>query len=186
MGRWLPGAADRLAAAAMGLYAEQGFERTTVAEIAERAGVTERTFFRYFADKREVVFAGQERFLAAFTEGVQSAPADLTPIAVVSHALTAVAAFFDDREHSRVRDAIIAQNPSLREREVFKMTVTAEAMRRELESRGVEPLAAALASEAGVAAFKLAFERWLADGETRDMAELSRITLAELRAVTAG
>jgi AcrR family transcriptional regulator len=186
MGRWLPGAADRLAAAAMGLYAEQGFERTTVAEIAERAGVTERTFFRYFADKREVVFSGQERFLAAFTDALRDVPVDLPPMEAVAAAVVAVGAFFDDREHSLQRDAIIAENPALREREAYKMILVAAALRAELVARGTTPLAAAVAAEAGVAAFRLAFERWLVDGETRDMAELSRSTLAELRTVAAG
>ena len=79
MTRWEPGAPERLAQAALELYAERGFEQTTVAEIAKRAGLTERTFFRHFTDKREVLFAGQDDFQRLFVTEVEAAPADATP-----------------------------------------------------------------------------------------------------------
>jgi len=186
MSRWAPGAQGRLVDAAMQLYTERGFDDTTVAEIAARAGVTQRTFFRYFADKREVLFHGQDHLLGEFVRGIRDAPAGAGPVDAVASALDTVASFFDDREHSVLRSAVIAANPSLLEREAYKMTRIAAAMREELEARGVPPLAAGVAAESGVTAFRLAFEQWLVDGETRDMAELSRALLDELRAVAAG
>jgi AcrR family transcriptional regulator len=185
MGRWQPDAAGRLSAAALELYTEQGFEQTTVAEIAARAGLTERTFFRYYADKREVIFGGQDELLATFIAGLRATPHDTAPLDAVAAGILASGPFFSDRSWSRRRGAAIAANPGLMEREVYKMTTISAALRVELVARGVDPLAAGLAADAGVTAFKFAFERWIADGETREMEELIRVTLAELRELTA-
>ena len=141
MGRWEPDARGRLAKAAMALYAEQGFEQTTVAEIAARAGLTERTFFRHFADKPEVLFAGQavlqERVLAA----IAGAPDVVPPLDVVAGAFEAASDMFD-REFARRRQAVIAANAELRERELTKLDTLAEAMAGALRGRGVaEPAA---------------------------------------------
>ena len=128
MVRWEPGAQERLQAAALDLYAERGFEQTTAADIAQAAGLTERTFFRYFADKREVLFAGQEHFEQVFLDGVAAAPAGASALDVVAHALEAASAYFPDerRTHSRVRYAVIAANPGLQERELLKMASLAD------------------------------------------------------------
>src|SRR3954449_689656 len=113
MARWEPDARGRLEKAAMELFRERGYPRTTVQDIAERAGLTERTFFRYFADKREVLFSGSEALLELFESAVANAPDSLAPIDAVGEALTAVATFFDGRiEHSRRRQAVIDANPS--------------------------------------------------------------------------
>ena len=182
MVRWEPGARDRLKAAALERFAVQGFDGTTVAEIAAAAGVTERTFFRYFADKREVLFTGQEEFEREFVEGLGD---DGPPMAMVERALDRAAASFPDerRPWSRVRQVVIDAEPSLQERELLKLSSLAVAMTRALQRRGIDATAAALAAEAGVAVFRVAFGAWIADGEERSFAELQREVLAELRAL---
>src|SRR6202035_5981137 len=108
MGRWEPDARGRLAKAAMELYAEHGFDQTTVAEIAARAGLTERTFFRYFEDKREVLFWGQSALVELFVRAVAEAPDSAAPIAAVGAALGAVCGLFEGRrEQARHRQAVI-------------------------------------------------------------------------------
>jgi Bacterial regulatory proteins, tetR family len=113
MVRWEPGARERLQAAALELFATRGFEQTTAAEIAQSVGLTERTFFRHFSDKREVLFYGQQQFLQAFIDGVNAAPSDASPIEVIASALHAAASFFPDerRPYSRTRQSVIDQNP---------------------------------------------------------------------------
>lgn len=105
MVRWKPGAKERLQVAALELFAAHGFEETTAAEIAGAVGLTERTFFRYFSDKREVLFDGQESFMQAFLDGIEETPPDAAPMDLVANALQRAAAFFPDerRVHSRTR-----------------------------------------------------------------------------------
>src|SRR5271167_4476844 len=160
MGRWEPDARGRLAKAAMALYAEQGFEQTTAAEIAARAGLTERTFFRHFADKREVLFGGAAELEALLLEGVLAAPADAAPIEIVAAALRPVDELFTERRSlARRRQAIIDANPELQERELIKLARLAAALR----DRGVGEPDASLAAEAGIAVFRVGFEQWIAD-----------------------
>lgn len=185
MGRWEPDARGRLERAALELYHERGFDQTTVAEIAERAGLTERTFFRHFADKREVLFRGDEltRSIAAALDAV---PETVPPLDAVADALTAVSGFFDERRpYSQKRQAVIDANPGLRERELIKLASMAAAIGDALRRRGIGEPAASLTAEAGIAVFKVAFERWLTDQPARNMADHIRETLAELRSVTA-
>jgi AcrR family transcriptional regulator len=183
MGRWQPDALGRLQQAALELYSERGFEPTAVADIAERAGLTERTFFRYFADKREVLFSGSEVLVEAFEHAVANAPDSVAPIDAVAEALAAAAAFFDGRiEHSRRRQAVIDANPSLQERELIKLASLAAAVAGALRGRGVGDPAAILTAEAGIAVFKVAFGLWVDDANERDLAVLMRETLDELRA----
>jgi AcrR family transcriptional regulator len=186
MVRWEPGARNRLQTAALELYATKGFDETTVVEIAEAAGLTERTFFRHFADKREVIFGGQELFLQGFLDGVASAAEDAAPIEVVTSAVIAASSFFaDDRlAFSRQRAAVIAANPNLQERELLKMATLATAIAGALRARGVPELAATLAAESGVTVFRMAFERWIAPGSKRSLTDLEREIFAELAAMT--
>src|SRR4051794_25130175 len=155
MVRWEPGARERLKAAALELFARQGFDGATVAGIAAAAGVTERTFFRYFADKREVLFTGQNEFERLFLEGVRDA-GDGPPMAIVAAALDRACAFFPDerRAWSRARQAVIDAEPSLQERELLKLSALAAAMARALRQRGVDATTAALAADSGVAVFR--------------------------------
>jgi AcrR family transcriptional regulator len=185
MGRWEPDARGRLGQAALALYAERGFEQTTVAEIAKRAGLTERTFFRHFADKREVLFAGSGELQALMVGAVADAPASAAPIEAVAAGLQAAAGVLTDRDFSRRRQAIIAANPELHERELIKLATLAAAITDELRRRGVKEPAASLAAEAGIAVFRIAFERWIEEANERDFPQLIRESLDELSAVTA-
>src|SRR3954447_8419982 len=157
MGRWEPDSEGRLRQAAMELYLERGYEQTTVAGIAERAGLTSRTFFRYFADKREVLFAGSQELERALVDALERAPADAPPMAAVGAALDAAAAMIGrSREHSRARQIVIASSAELRERELIKMASLAAAVADGLRRRGVPDPQAGLAAETGIAVFRVA------------------------------
>jgi AcrR family transcriptional regulator len=186
MGRWEPDARGRLAKAAMALYAEQGFEQTTVAEIAARAGLTERTFFRHFADKREVLFYGTDRLRDLLARAVADAPAAATPMDAVGAALEAAGAMFQENpERVLLRDAIVSANAELRERELIKLATLAAVMAGALRDRGVPEPAASLAAEAGVAVFKVAFARWVGEPGQPDLPGIFRESMAELRGALA-
>lgn len=185
MARWEPDARGRLERAALELYAERGFDQTTVAEIAQQAGVTERTFFRHFTDKREVLFRGDE-LAHSIAAALSAVDHDVAALDAVAQALESTADFFDARRsYSQKRQRVIDANAALRERELIKLasmtSVIADALRR----RGVADTAATLAAEAGVAVFKVGFSRWLDDPAERSIAEHIREALAELKSVAA-
>jgi AcrR family transcriptional regulator len=169
----------------MDLFDERGFEATTVADIAARAGLTKRTFFRYFGDKREVLFAGTEALQEAFVAGIAAAPADDCPLDAVAVGLHAMADLFADLgEHPRRRQAIIAANPDLQERELIKLNGYAAAAAGALRERGVTEPGATLAGEAGMAVLRIAFEQWTSGPEGQDLHQLLRDALAEMKTVT--
>ena len=150
MSRWEPNARGRLEQAALELYIERGFEQTTVAEIAKRAGLTERTFFRYFADKREVLFSGAGALQDLLVSAVADAPDSTAPIDAVAAALAAAGALLQERrESARQRQAVIAANAELQERELIKLASLASAIADALRRRGVRDPAAGLTAEAG-------------------------------------
>jgi AcrR family transcriptional regulator len=187
MGRWKPDARGRLMQAAFALYGERGFEQTTVAEIAERAGLTERTFFRHFADKREVLFAGADALRDLLVSTVAKAPGSLAPIDAAAAGLEAAGALIQEGgELAQQRQAIISASAELQERELIKLASLASALADALRQRGVDDPAASLTAEAGIAVFKVAFERWVADTRKQDLPLLIRESLDELKAVTAG
>ncbi|WP_236796084.1 TetR/AcrR family transcriptional regulator [Amycolatopsis sp. GM8] len=189
MGRWEPGARERLVVAAVDLFTEQGYDATTVVQIAERAGVTKSTFFRHFPDKRELLVAGQETLSLLLTEGITEAPADATPLEAVAAGLerasTAMGTF--NREFAPRLRAAIATSTELQQRDALKTVSLASAMTTALTARGVPDPTAALASELGVLAFKRAYAEW-ADGD-RDgddnFAQYALAALDELRAASA-
>jgi len=186
MGRWEPDARGRLEHAALELYIERGFEQTTVAEIAQRAGLTERTFFRHFTDKREVLFRGAASLQELLVNTIASAPDASAPLDAVSIALDAAGALLQERrESARQRQTVISANPELQERELIKLASLASALAGALRRRGVTEPGASLTAEAGVAVFKIAFERWIAEGDQGDLPQLMRDSLHELRVVTA-
>jgi AcrR family transcriptional regulator len=186
MTRWEPNARGRLEQAAMELYGERGYEQTTVAEIAKRAGLTERTFFRHFADKREVLFPGAESLQDLMVSAVADAPADCAPIEAVAAGLQAAAALLGERrDFSRRRQAIIAANSELQERERTKLAALSSAFAATLRARGVREPAASLTAEAGMAVFRIAFERWVDESNRLSLAEVMRQLLSELSAVVA-
>ena len=187
MSRWEPDARGRLERAAVELFVERGFEQTTVTQIAERAGLTQRTFFRYFADKREVLFGGGAALQEFMVDAVVSAPGSAPPIDAVAAALDGAAGLLQERrEYSRQRMAIIAANPELQERELIKLTRLAAAIADALRKRGVPDPAASLAAEAGTTVFRIGIDRWHGEKPQRDLVDVIRDSLDELKAVTAG
>lgn len=186
MVRWEPGARERLQAAALDLYADRGFEQTTAADIARSVGLTERTFFRYFVDKREVLFAGQELFQQVFLDGIAAAPEGVPALEAVAFALEAATSFFPDerRPYSRKRQTIIVANPGLQERELLKLAWLSEGIAAALRTRGIPEPQATLAAEAGVTVFNVSFLQWIADGDERPLGQIQRSILRDLRELT--
>ncbi|MGI8711759.1 MAG: TetR/AcrR family transcriptional regulator [Solirubrobacteraceae bacterium] len=186
MSRWKPDAAGRLMTAAISLFEEQGYDDTTVAQIAERAGLTRRTFFRYFSDKREVLFSGSQELERRWLEAVAAAPAAASPLAAVMAGLDPVAEMFTERHaFARIRTGIIEANPELQERELIKLQNLAGAIKATLAERGVSANAAILAAQASVTVFHVAFARWVAQDNPAALRRLMDESLEELRSVTA-
>jgi len=186
MGRWEPDARGRLAKAAMTLYAEHGFEQTTVAQIAARAGLTERTFFRHFADKREVLFYGMDRLRDLLARAVVDAPDSATALDAAGAAFEAAGSMLQENpERVRLRDAIVSANAELRERELIKLAALAAAVADALRERGIAEPTASLAAETGVAVFKVAFARWVSEPGQPDLPGIFRESMAELRGALA-
>jgi AcrR family transcriptional regulator len=188
MGRWEPDSRGRLQEAALTLFAERGFDQTTAAQIAARAGLTERTFFRHFADKREVLFGGAGLLQERIVTGVAGAPPEDGPLDAVACGLSAAAAMLGEfrRDLSRQRQLVIAANPELRERELAKLADYADVVADTLHRRGVDEPQASLAAQAGMTVFRVAMERWSGGDEDRDLADVMRDSMADLRAVAGG
>jgi AcrR family transcriptional regulator len=162
MGRWEPGARERLVVAAVDLFTEQGYDATTVTQIAERAGVTKSTFFRHFPDKRELLVAGQETLSRLLTEGIAQAPAEASPIEAVAAGLVRASTAIGptSRELAPRLKAAVAASTELQQRDALKSVSLAAAMTAALVARGVPDPIAALASELGVLAFKRGYAEW--------------------------
>ncbi|MEU5309040.1 TetR/AcrR family transcriptional regulator [Streptomyces sp. NPDC021562] len=187
MARWEPNARERLVHAALDLFTEQGYEATTVNEIADLAGLTKTTFFRHFSDKREVLFAGQEIHARLLADAITEAPGPATPLQAVGAAVDALAdTFTDDRREFAARlRSVIAGNSELQERAAFKRGKLAKAMTDALHKRGVPEPTASLAAELGIRAFHHGFDQWADVANQQTLTELVRHTLDELRAATA-
>lgn len=157
-------ARQRLQQAAVELFGGRGYDQTTTAEIAARAGVTERTFFRHFPDKREVLFDGQARLREALTGAIAQAPATLPPLAALYRAFRSVEQLLEDnRPFSLPRQQVIDRTPALQERELAKVAALAEALALALQQRGADGRLAALAAQTGMATFRYAVASWFAD-----------------------
>ena len=163
MSRWEPNAPARLQQAAFDLYTERGYDQTTVAEIATRAGLTERTFFRHFADKREVLFDGGDRFRASVINPIDAAPASATTLEAVTAGITAAGSVFPAVKIVRRRQALLLANPELQERELIKLADLATSLREALGRRGVPDTAAELAAETGITILRVALAHWIDD-----------------------
>ncbi|WP_134738787.1 TetR/AcrR family transcriptional regulator [Nocardioides sp. 503] len=189
MGRWEPGARERLVLAAVDLFTEQGYDATTVAEIAERAGVTKSTFFRHFPDKRELLVAGQETLSRLLAEGIAEAEADASPLEAVARGLERASGEFGpaNRELGPRLKAAVAASAELQERDALKSVGMATAMTDALVARGVPDPTAHLAAELGVLALKRGYAEW-SEGDRGDEGGLAPHALAaldDLRAATA-
>ncbi len=187
MGRWQPDSRGRLHEAALALYSERGFDQTTAAQIADRAGLTERTFFRHFADKREVLFGGSALLKERIVEGVASAPPREGPLDAVARGLDAAAAMLGEsrRDLASQRQAVITANPELRERELAKLADYADAVAATLRQRDVKEPQATLAAEAGMTVLRFAMQRWAHGVDDRALSAIMRDAVAELRQVIA-
>ncbi|MBR7836908.1 TetR/AcrR family transcriptional regulator [Actinospica durhamensis] len=203
MSRWEPGARERLVVAAVDLFTEQGYDATTVAQIAERAGVTKSTFFRHFPDKRELLVAGQETLSRLLAEGIAEAPAQASPLEAVADGLLRASSAMTqaNRELGPRLKAAVAASAELQERDALKSVGLAAAMTAALVTRGVPDPTAALAGELGVLAFKRGFAAWAESGggagdqaaptsqaqhePKRELADYLQTALDELRAASA-
>ncbi len=189
MSRWEPGARERLVVAAVDLFTEQGYDATTVAEIADRAGVTRSTFFRHFSDKREVLVAGQETLSALLAAWIAEAPAEASPLEAVAAGLGRASSAMGpmNRELGPRLKAAVAASTELQERDALKSVGLASAMTGALVARGVPDPTAHLAAELGVLAFKRGYAAWSeGDREAKDgLGGYVLAALDELRAASA-
>ena len=189
MARWEPDAKGRLEKAAMELFVERGYGRTTVEEIAARAGLTERTFFRYFADKREVLFSGGKDLEKSIVAHIAAGPREAKPFSVVVAALEAAGTeilSLRDLDFVRARLALVAQHAELLERDLIKRAALALAIRKALQARGVTEPDASLLAEAGLAVFGVGFARWIRERKPSDFAAHVRAAARRLELVVGG
>ncbi|MEV5280497.1 TetR family transcriptional regulator [Streptomyces sp. NPDC051994] len=187
MARWQPDAPERLAAAALDLFEEHGYENTTVIQIAERAGLTKSTFFRYFKDKREVLFGGGT-VAGLLVEAIAAAPPSAGPLDAVAEALDALGRTFftvERREFSSRRQAVLNAHTELREREALKRIDLTAAMIEALNRRGVPSLTARVAAQLGSLAWQIAYDQWIDPDNSEGFGPLARQALAEVRAAGA-
>jgi AcrR family transcriptional regulator len=184
MARWEPNARERLERAALALFVEHGYDATTVAEIADRAGLTRSTFFRYFADKREVLFGGQDILAGLFTDSIRAAAPSATTVECLAAALESVTVVFTQERHDVApqRRAAIAANSELQERELLKRARLASAIADALRARRADDITAQLAAEMGILAFSTAYARWAAPDNRQPFNEIARAALRDLQA----
>jgi AcrR family transcriptional regulator len=186
--RWEPNTRERLVRAAVDLFADQGYDATTVSEIADRAGgLSKMTFFRHFSDKREVLFAGQDQMGRLLADAIAAAPGPATPLQAVAAGLDALTALHTNEQREfavRVRSAVVG-NAELRERATFKRFALAEAVTAALEKRGVPDLTAGLAAELGIRAYYRAYEQWADSAGEQTLTDFTRHSFKELRAASA-
>lgn len=184
--RWTPDSRGRLQEAALNLYAKRGFDQTTAAQIAQRAGLTERTFFRHFADKREVLFGGFDMLREQIVAGVAAAPKADAPMKAIASGLDAAAEILGEgrRDLARTRLCVIAESPELRERELAKFAECAAAVAAVLHGRGVGKAQATMAAEAAMSVLRVALQHWAEDTDDGPgLPTVVRKTLKKLRTV---
>lgn len=186
MARWQPNARERLVLAALDLFAERGYDNTTVVDIAQRAGLTKSTFFRHFADKREVLFGG-DTMAELLAAGIASAPDGSSPLEAVARGFDEVGsnAFTSARrEFATRRRAVIAAHPELQEREALKGLALTSAMAKALERRGTSALTAMVTAQLGALALNIAYERWSNPANGKSFGRIAKATLRQLHAAT--
>ncbi|MEV1107280.1 TetR/AcrR family transcriptional regulator [Micromonospora sp. NPDC049751] len=184
MARWQPDARGRLEAAAFELFRERGFDQTTVADIAERAGLDKRTFYRLFGDKREALFSGSGHLEEVLVKAVAELDAGPFDAVVAAFGRVAEEVFADRLELVRARQAIIESSPELRERELRKTDSLVAAVTAALRAKGFAETTATLATVSGATVFRVAYARWIAPGSDASLSDLIAEVAAELRAIT--
>lgn len=186
MSRWQGGASEKLSSAALELFAEQGFAETTVPQITARAGLTTRTFFRHFADKREVLY-GWVLQLPEYVEGVMTeAPTDLDVLGVIEWGLTTIAKsrLRDQHGYLKWHRSLVLTDASLQEREGQKNATLSEATRRAFLARGLDPLAATVAAHLAMTVFTVSLDRWLDLDDEAALPGVIRDTVERVRQLT--
>ena len=182
MARWDPGTAERLTKAALELFSEHGYDNVTVTQIAERAGITRRSYFRYFPDKREVLFAGSEQLPPAIRDAVLAADETASPLPMTLNALADVGAHLIEHvAHSAERRAVIGASAELTERERTKLAAVTTAIHEALEQRHVEPGRAKLVAQIATVIFQTAFDHWIDAQGCRDFSTCLHTTAESLR-----
>ncbi len=184
MSRWAPDARERLETAALDLFVENGYEETTVAQIADRAGLNRATFFRYFADKREVLFGGEDVLAGLFADGIRSAPAEATLTECLQAAFTAAGVAMTPKQRARAaqRVKVVAANAEVQERGLLKHARIARSISTALRARGADELTARLGAEVGMLAFSVAVERWIGSDHDEPFPVRAATALGDLQA----
>jgi AcrR family transcriptional regulator len=182
MPRWEPDAPERLERAALELFAEQGFDATTVPEIAARAGLTTRSFFRHFADKREVLFRGDDAIPERIAAMLATAPGPLSVMEMLTWGVETIARehFQGRREELRARQAIVATDAGLQEREMRKQMLISQAITDALTGAGLSPLRATVAGKLAVAISSTAIGLWMQAADERTLVDHVREVRAAL------
>jgi len=187
MSRWKPDGRSRLEQAAYELFRDRGYDRTTVADIAARAGLTERTFFRHYADKREVLFGGAAVLQDELVRALRGVPPDVPAIEAVRVAVEAIAQFMHGRRAlARERERVVAAHADLQERGLIKRASLTAALATALEQRGVTEPVARLAADMGITVFYVGFDQWLDDPAGRELVEIVHAGFDQLKAVASG
>lgn len=188
MGRWEPNPRERLKQAALELFAEQGFAATTVPQITARAGLTTRTFYRHFADKREALFDHEDELPGLVASLVAEAPPGMTPMRIIERGLTETAQTrFEGRlAELRTRQAVVQSDEGLREREGRKFALLSDSLRQALVGRGVHETTATIAAQLATSVFAVAVGRWLEQPGERPLTEFITEALTAMRSLAAG
>lgn len=184
MSRWAPNARERLENAALDLFTENGYEETTVGQIADRAGMNRATFFRHFADKREVLFGGEDVLAGLFADAIRAAPPGATLSECLHAALAAAGAVMTPQQRPAAarRRLVAAANSEVQERGLLKHARVAQSVAAALRERGAEELTARLAAETGMLAFTVAFERWMMANDDEPFPPFADKALNDLQA----
>jgi AcrR family transcriptional regulator len=181
--RWAPDGRERLETAALDLFAENGYEQTTVAHIAERAGLNRATFFRHFTDKREVLFGGEDVLAGLFADGIRAAPPGAALLECLQAAFAAAEVAMTPRQRANAarRVQVVAANSELQERGLLKHARIARSVSTALRERGADELTARLGAELGMLAFRIAVERWMQADDDEPFALHAAAALRDLR-----
>ena len=183
MSRWAPNARERLEDAALDLFVENGFEETTVAQIADRAGLNRATFFRHFTDKREVLFGGEDVLAGLFADAIRAAPAGVALAECLQAALAAAGAAMTPQQRAKAarRRLVVAANSELQERGLLKHARVTTSIAAALRERGTDDLTARLGAETCMLAFTVAFERWMKASDHEPFPPFADAALSDLR-----
>jgi AcrR family transcriptional regulator len=181
--RWAPNARERLETAALDLFVENGYEETTVAQIADRAGLNRATFFRHFADKREVLFGGEDVLAGLFGDAIRAAAPDATVTECLQAALAGADAAMTPQQRAKAaqRVLVVAANTEIQERGLLKHARIAGAINAALRARGADDLTARLGAEVGMLAFRIALERWMESNDDKTFALHAAAALSDLQ-----